>query len=120
MKVPLEIDEQKAYIDWLKLNKVDYFAVPNQQKLAKTIASNKIRVIKFYQSLKKEGYKKGAPDLICLFPKELVCVEMKRQKGSTISQEQKQWNEKINSYPYSKAFICKGAEDAISKTREFL
>lgn len=114
MKHPLEDAEQKAYIDWLELKKIKYFAVPN---ITKTISYlSKLQKIKFWQQRKKEGVKKGVPDLVVFLPNCILFVEMKRVKGSTTSDEQKQWIELINGYSYAKSAICNGADAAIQFT----
>jgi len=116
MTVPLEDSEQHAYIQWLDANNLLYFAVPNIVKLAGMMKS-KIAKIRFWQQRKKEGVKKGVPDLVVFLPKRILFVEMKRQKGSSTSTEQIEWAMIINTYPYAVSVICKGAEAAIHETK---
>lgn len=117
MKVPLEDAEQYEYIKWLESNKIIYFAVPNIVKTAATLKT-KIRKIRFWQQRKREGVKKGVPDLVVFLPNKMLFVEMKRQKGSSTSPEQKEWSNTINKYKYAKSVICKGTAEAISRTEE--
>lgn len=119
MNIPLEDAEQFTYTQWLDAKNIKYFAVPNIVKTAATLKT-KIRKIRFWQQRKKEGVKKGVPDLVVFLPNVILFVEMKRQKGSSTSQEQKDWNILINVYPYAVAVICKGAEAAINQTEELL
>ena len=119
MNCPLEDAEQHAYIQWLDAHNIKYFAVPNIVKLAGMMKS-KIAKIRFWQQRKKEGIKKGVPDLVVFLPKIILFVEMKRQKGSSTSQEQKDWSIEINKYPYAKSIICKGADVAIIETKAVL
>jgi hypothetical protein len=116
MNYPLEDAEQHAYIQWLDANNIKYFAVPNIVKLAGMMKS-KIAKIRFWQQRKKEGVKKGVPDLVVFLPKLILFVEMKRQKGSATSIEQINWSITINTYPYAKSIICKGADVAINETK---
>lgn len=118
MNCPLEDAEQHTYIQYLELNKIKYFAVPNIVKLAGMLKS-KIAKIRFWQQRKKEGIKKGVPDLVVFLPKKILFVEMKRQKGSSTSLEQKDWCNIINTYPYAISIICKGAGFAINETKRY-
>lgn len=117
--IPLEIDEQKMYTNWLDSHKIVYFAVPNVVTLAPTMKKVQHR-IRFWQKRKKEGVKKGVPDLVVFLPKQILFVEMKRLKKSSTSKEQKEWNTTINIFPYSIAVICKGGQAAIDTTRDLL
>lgn len=90
--------------------------MPNIVKLAGMMKS-KIAKIRFWQQRKKEGVKKGVPDLVVFLPNKILFVEMKRQKGSATSLEQKEWCEHLNTYPYIEAVICKGAVEAIEVTK---
>lgn len=119
MICPLEDAEQFAYIQWLELNKIKYFAVPNVVKLAGMMKS-KIAKIRFWQQRKKEGVKKGVPDLVVFLPRKILFVEMKRMKGSVTSKEQKEWCNQISTYPYAISIICKGADLAIMETKRYL
>ena len=113
--VPLEIAEQKAYIQWLDINNIKYFAVPNVVTLASCLKTIQQKV-NFWRMRRKEGVKKGAPDLVVFLPNCILFVEMKRIAGSDTSDEQKKWSEIINRYSYSKSVICKGAKSAIDCT----
>jgi len=117
--IPLEIAEQKAYIDWLDAKNIRYFAVPNVVILAATLRSIQQKV-NFWRRRKEEGVKKGVPDLVVFLPKIQLYVEMKRISQSKTSDEQIEWVETINNYPYAKAVICKGAMAAIKATQEIL
>lgn len=116
---PLEDSEQLTYTQYLDAMNIRYFAIPNIVKLAGMIKS-KIARIRFWQQRKKEGIKKGVPDLVVFLPKKILFVEMKRQKGSATSIEQKEWCNIINTYPYAISIICKGADFAIIETKRYL
>jgi len=59
--------------------------------------------------LKAEGVSKGVPDLY--IPAWRVWVEMKRQKGGTISPDQKDWHQYLASCGDC-VIVAKGNEDA--------
>jgi hypothetical protein len=115
--IPLEIDEQKAFIKWLESKKIEYFAVPNVVTLA-IYLKTRSQKINFWKMRKKEGVKKGVPDLVVFLENVTLFVEMKRQGLSKTSDEQKAWNTLINKLPHCKAVICKGASAAIDSTLE--
>ena len=115
-KYPLEDAEQYLYTQWLDLKKIPYFAVPNVTQLVMYIKS-KIGKIKFWEKRKKEGVKKGVPDLVVFLPNKILFVEMKRVKGSRVSNEQNEWIDLLNKYDYCVASVCYGGEDAITHTK---
>lgn len=64
--------------------------------------------------MKRAGYKKGCPDIMIFEPRGQyhgLFIEMKREKKSVISPEQKVWINELNKRNY-KAVICYGFEDA--------
>ena len=76
------------------------------------------------KKLKATGLQNGFPDLAVLArnkskTSEIILIEMKRQKGSAISQEQKEWIEKLSDNGYSVG-IAKGCESAIKILNNYL
>lgn len=64
---------------------------------------------------KDEGVHTGVPDYIIVTPYNLVFIELKRKKGGTVSQEQKDWILALNSIyddESVKARVCKGFDEA--------
>ncbi len=64
--------------------------------------------------LKKEGLRKGYPDITLYLPScnyHGLMIELKRRRGSKKTQEQKGWICNLNNYGYAAAF-CYGWEDA--------
>ena len=109
MKYPSEHEEQKGFIDWWRVRFPDVliFAIPNGEHRAISVAKR----------LKAEGVVRGVPDLYV--PKLKLWVEMKRQKGGRLSEEQK----KIIPYLESigdAVIVGYGAEDASRKVLEFI
>lgn len=103
-EIPTEHEEQKAFVKWFRSGypRVLIFAVPNAGQRDHNAAS----------WMRAEGMVAGIPDLIC--PEWKLVIEMKRQKGSVISDEQRNMEfyfRKIGWHHYY-AF---GADDAKRK-----
>lgn len=107
--LPSEHEEQKALVRWFRLQHpaVLIFAIPNGGDRHPRVA----------QKLKAEGVVKGVPDLF--IPEWRLWVEMKRQKGSYLSQEQKDIKKRLESYGYG-YILGKGFQDARSQIKSFL
>lgn len=117
-----EEEEQKALVNWLKVNKIDFFSIPNEnlfttllkQHLPKSL-HHLIFVIE--KRLVAMGKKKGASDIVVFLDNVILFVEMKRQKGGTLSKEQKLFMEMANKYKYAESYRANGwleAKDIIS------
>jgi len=116
MKAPLETDEQKAFVQYLELMNITYYAVPNGAFLKGT----PLQRAKQMKRLKAEGLQVGVPDIVLLFEGGLsVYIELKRIKGSTTSKDQKDWQERLKVLGF-KAYICKGAKEAIEVTQKYI
>ena len=103
--IPLEKDEQKAFCKWLKENKIGHFATGLGVKLGLDV--------KYVASLKAQGHYSGIPDVVVLLGNGKTCfVELKRQKGGVVSEEQKKWIDYLNNKGYP-AKVCKGCKEAI-------
>lgn len=111
-----EEQEQIAFVKWLTANHILYFHCPNE--VGGQTKALKIRAMK----MKRMGVSKGVPDLFVFIPVygvdnkigcyQMCAIEMKRQKGSTTSKEQKEWL-KVLEMAGIPCAICKGAEKAI-------
>ena len=103
-EVPLEHDEQRAFVKWFHMQfpTVLIFAVPNAA----------MRDYKLAAYLRSEGMFAGIPDLH--IPEWRTVIEMKRQKGSTVSAEQ-YWCEKYYKRIGWDHFFCYGFDDAKQK-----
>lgn len=106
-EVPSEHQEQVAFVKWFKLQfaKVRIFAIPNAA----------LRSVELASYLRSEGMTKGVPDLY--IPAWNLWIEMKRQKGSVISDEQKDWREYLLSIGHGHIYGM-GFEDAKQKVME--
>ncbi len=116
--VPLEDVEQRMVFKWAELASATYpelrllYAIPNGGK----------RAIKTAIALKAQGVKAGVPDMCLPVPRggyHGLYVELKRQKGGTVSDYQKSWINALNNQGY-KATVCRGAAEAMETISEYL
>lgn len=102
--------EQAYFVSWFRKNympKHRIFAIPNGGYRSKSAA----------MALKVEGVSPGVPDLF--IPSLKIFIEMKREKGGTVSLEQKDWIAYLESVGYT-CIIAYGFEDAKTKVFTFL
>lgn len=113
-----EAQEQKSLIEWAKWQEKKYpelkmlMHVPNEGKRSK----------RYGAELKRMGMAKGFPDLGLLVPNKKYAglfIELKADKTKSMTKEQKEWLEKLNSYGY-KAVRCNGSEEAIQVIKKYL
>ena len=106
--VPSEHLEQREFVRWFRqtYKGVRIFAIPNGGLRSRAAAGK----------LKAEGVSSGVPDLF--IPAWRLWVEMKRQKGGTVSAEQKDWAGYLSSVGYI-CIVAKGAEAAKVAISEF-
>jgi len=116
--IPLERDEQIAFVEWLEFKKIKFSAI-SQSTYTK---SWKQRV-----GNKKLGQRKGLPDMIIYLSEKqtknkniVLFVEMKRIKGGVTSPEQKEWIRCLNTVDNIQAQVCKGSKEAINFINNFI
>ena len=99
--IPSEHIEQREFVSWFRKRHrgVRIIAIPNGGYRSPTTAAR----------LKAEGVMAGVPDLF--IPAWRVWVEMKREKGGTVSADQKEWIAYLTECGY-RCFVARGAEDA--------
>lgn len=126
---PTEHDEQKALIAWAERESERIpqlrllFAIANAGAGAQRGQAGK---------MKAEGVKAGVPDLMLPVMKYIgtgildrsleyagCFIEMKRQRGGTVSPEQSKWHEWLIDEGYC-VVVCKGAEEAKRVILEYL
>ena len=126
---PLEEVEQKALIQWLRLNKYDFFSVPNENLFAtllKKYLPKKLKhlVVVIEKKLQDMGKRKGTLDLVIFLPSHILFLEMKRQPNklksgklsytnSKTSKEQIEFMEMLKKYNYTASAVAYGYEKAI-------
>ena len=101
LKVPTEHQEQVEFIQWFRRTYIDVriFAIPNGESRSQSAGAR----------LKAEGVSAGVPDLF--IPAWNTWIEMKRSKGGSVSEKQKDWLAYLESVGH-KTFVCKGADSA--------
>lgn len=122
-QIPLEQDEQIAFVQWCRLKGIIVHHSGNE--ISGSTKALKIRAIK----MKRMGTSKGFPDLLVFVPikgatgevdsYQPLAIEMKRQKHSTTSKEQKEWLE-ILEMAGIPSRVCKGAGEAIEFVENML
>jgi hypothetical protein len=109
--LPSEDAEQAMLVQYLEMRGLKFTAIPNH-----TYNPHRSQ----QQHNRKVGLRKGFPDIVVVVPGvALLCIEMKRQKGSATSPEQKAWVAALNSCPGVEATIAKGCLAAIAFVERF-
>lgn len=107
---PSEDTEQTWLFEWAEMQTGKYpelalmFHIPNGGSRHKAEAAK----------LKAMGVKRGVPDICLPVPRWKFCglfIEMKKQHGGKVSQEQKEWRNALRRQGYC-AIICNGFENA--------
>ena len=98
---PSEHIEQREFVSWFRKRHRDVriIAIPNGGQRSIATAAR----------LKAEGVMAGVPDLF--IPAWRVWIEMKREKGGSVSADQKDWIVYLTECGY-RCFVARGAEDA--------
>jgi hypothetical protein len=102
--IPTEAEEQATFVQWLEIKGYKFTAIPNSTytKSWKQKVHNRAM-----------GLRAGFPDLAIIVNDIFCCVELKRLKGGTLSQEQKSWIEALENAGIP-AKVCKGADEAMN------
>ena len=101
LKVPTEHQEQVLFVQWFRRTypEVRIFAIPNGEARSQSAGAR----------LKAEGVSAGVPDLF--IPAWNTWIEMKRSKGGSVSEKQKDWLAYLEGIGHQ-VFVCKGADSA--------
>ena len=96
-----EHEEQREFVQWVRQTfpTVRIFAIPNGGQRSRTTGAK----------LKAEGVSAGVPDLY--IPRWRCWVEMKREKGGTVSPVQKDWLNYLKNIGDT-VIVGNGCEDA--------
>ena len=121
-KNPYEEDEQIKLAQYLDMKNYCWCHVPNEGK----------HKIQYYAKQKRLGVKKGVPDILIFdSPKRAIremvgceikrfkgiAIELKRKKGGRVSEEQKEWLDKLDNRGWLTR-VCKGADESIDWLKE--
>ena len=118
MPVPTEAQEQMTLFSWAAMQSGKYpelnllYHVPNGGSRHKAEAGR----------LRAEGVKAGVPDLYLPVARGQyhgLYIELKRQRGGRISEEQVRWIDGLLEQGYAAA-ICKGWQEAASVIIDYL
>lgn len=98
-----EAEEQAMFIQWLNIQKLNYWHTPN---------STFTRSWKQKLHNKAMGVQAGIPDVFVVLGDKLVAVEMKRIKGGVTSTHQMKWINILNNANVP-TIVAKGHKEAI-------
>jgi hypothetical protein len=105
---PTESQEGEILVAYLRVRGLAFTHIANETGHSPEALRRAIRV-------KRQGTSRGFPDYIIALPGiGLLIIELKRQRGSVTSQEQKDWVAVLNECPGTAAHICKGGAAAIA------
>ena len=116
--IPTEAEEQIALFQWAEFAKAQYpelallFHVPNGGSRHQIEAAR----------LKAQGVKPGVPDIFLPVPRggyHGLFIELKRQKGGRLSNNQKIWLTALGGMGYA-VYVCFGCEEAIKEIIKYL
>lgn len=114
-KIISESTIQCNYLKWLNFQHPEIF------KVTSSFANGGARDPRYGARLKREGMKKGFPDLGVFVPcREYhgMFIEFKNEKGR-VSPDQKEVISKLQAKGYL-CVICKSIDEAINQTNEYL
>lgn len=121
--IPTEDNECVKFHMWLQVRHIPHAHIANESRSSSRNAM--IRGAK----LKRMGQSAGVWDYEIFVPVygidktiddyQLLKIEMKRQKGGTVSEQQKEWG-KIYETAGIPNKICKGADEAIAFVEQFM
>ena len=112
VKNPKEEQEQKALAQYLRLNRIPFYHIPNGGYRTKTEA---IR-------LKAQGVQSGVPDICIVVANKGyhgLYIELKRIRGGITSDNQQAWIKLLTQQGYL-AVVALGANEAISVVERYL
>lgn len=113
---PTEHQEQCSLVRWWELTH------PRMTQLLFAIPNGGARNAVTGALLKREGVRKGVPDLFLAIPTGKahgLFIEMKRQRGGTVDKAQKVMHEALQSAGYG-VVVCKGFEEAMKEIKHYL
>ena len=101
--VPSEQIEQMRFVQWLELKGYKFTSIPNSTYTKSWSQKRKNTEM---------GLRAGFPDMIVVANNVFMCIELKRTKGGTLSEFQKEWICVLGEANIPVA-VCKGADEAI-------
>ena len=114
-----EYNSQVALFEWAEHNIVKY---PDLEFMFSTLNGVKLP-IGLAVKMKKAGNKKGVPDIWLPVPRGFnycgMVIELKKEKGGTVSKEQKVWLKKLSDGGWCSC-VCEGFKEAQEKVEWYL
>jgi len=107
LPLPTEREEAKLLVAYLRIHGYTFHHSPNETGSSPEARRRAIR-------MKQDGTSRGYPDYTIIVNGHLVFIELKRQKRSYASPEQKAWIAALNQINNVQAFVAHGAAEAIS------
>lgn len=102
--IPTEAQEGEQLVAYLRMRGLPFTHIANE-----TGSSNEAR--RRAVRMKRQGVSRGFPDYIVVVKNKTIAIELKRLKGSKVSDEQINWLTALNLGGVE-ARICKGAIEA--------
>ena len=115
---PTEEQEQAAVFYWIMIMRNQYPELDMMFHIPNGGIRSKPEAVRF----KKIGVKAGVPDLFLPVARggwHGLFIEMKRQKGGRLSEEQAEWLKALEAEHYC-AVVCAGAEEACDTIMQYL
>lgn len=84
MKPPLEAEEAKVFVAWLRVKGYRFYHAPSETGSSPEARRRAIR-------MKQQGTVPGFPDYLIIKNNKLIFVELKRLKGSVVTPVQREW-----------------------------
>lgn len=116
--IPTEAEEQIALFEWARLQTGRFPELALLYHVPNGGSRNKIEAAR----LRAQGVKSGVPDLclpVARGASHGLYIELKRQRGGRISEEQVRWINGLLKQGYAAA-ICKGWQEAASVITDYL
>lgn len=97
-------------------------AYPREAAMLFAIPNGGDRNVLVAVKLKKEGVRRGVPDMFLALARggwHGLFIEMKRRRGGVVSPEQAAYIEALRAQGY-RAEVCKGCDEALEVLRDYL
>lgn len=105
LPVPTESQEAQMLVAYLRVKGHQFTHIGNETGHSPEAVRRAVR-------LKREGVSRGFPDYLIILSDRLVAIELKRTRGSRVTDEQREWLWALARCGVEAA-ICYGATEAI-------
>lgn len=105
LDLPTEDAEQRALVAWLRIRGYAFHHSPNATGHT---AEARRRAV----HMKQLGTSRGFPDLLVFKDGQRIAIELKRQRGGSVTPEQRQWLEVLAAHGFEAA-VCHGRDEAV-------